>query len=147
LLGESVREYVTVVLQGVTMVVQELCRQLPMIDFQNTAQLLAVGVPGAIAARATSHKCSACKTGAKCLLDCDETLLEVSSLLMWASMHNAGVQVASGPAAGLAGAAGLANAPQPPGRSALLYDMHTGAPRLHLVTAHDLDSTGSGALW
>ena len=30
------------------MVVQELCRQLPTIDFQNTAQLLAVGVPGAL---------------------------------------------------------------------------------------------------
>ena len=44
------RECVAVVLQGVTMVVQELCRQLPMIDFQNTAQLLAVGVPGANAA-------------------------------------------------------------------------------------------------
>ena len=65
---------------------------------------------------------------------------------MLALMRNAGVQVASGPATGLAGAAGLANAPQPPGRSALLYDMHTGAPRLHLVTAQDLDSTGSGIL-
>ena len=131
------------------MVVQELCRQLPMIDFQNTAQLLAVGVPGANALSAiqsrSAGKLSACKTGAKCLLDCDETLLEVSSLLMWALMRNAGVQVASGSATGLAGAAGLANAPQPPGRSALLYDMHTGAPRLHLVTAHDLDFTGAGA--
>lgn len=66
-------------------------------------------------------------------------------MLILTLMRNAGVQVASGSATGLVGAAGLANAPQPPGRSALLYDMHTGAPRLHLVTAHDLDSTGSGA--
>lgn len=62
-------------LQGVTMVVQELCRQLPMIDFQNTAQLLAVGVPGAIAESSSQQSAgklstrnqepSACRTAVK----------------------------------------------------------------------------------
>jgi hypothetical protein len=149
-LGEPLDDHAGAVLQGVTMVVQELCRQLPMIDFQNTAQLLAVGVPGAIASRETPS--TLCWQALRAihelhaLFECNaKTVLELSVPLTLALIRNAGVQVASGPATGLAGAAGLANAPQPPGRSALLYDMHTGAPRLHLVTAHDLDSTSSGA--
>lgn len=131
------------------MVVQELCRQLPMIDFQNMPQLLAVGVPGANAVHVSSHALLATPlVGKQEPAYCSPAMsscLKVISLPRLTLMRNAGVRAASGPATGLAGAAGLANSPQPPGRSALLYDMHTGAPRLHLVTAHDLDSTGSGA--
>lgn len=95
-------------LQGVTMVVQELCRTLPMVDYHNGALLLAVGTPPAPAAHAGAGTAAAAAVGGS------------------HTINTAGGTTHSGLAA-------------------TLYDMHSGAARLHLVTeGHATCGTGPG---
>lgn len=97
------------------MVVQELCRTLPMVDYHNGALLLAVGTPPAPAAAAAAAA--------------------------------SGVATAAAAAAGSPHAGGTAGgaAHLHPGLAAMLYDMHSGAARLHLVTEGHAASGTAGA--